>query len=127
MLFWIFVILLVLGLLLQLSSWACIDNVGQFMAFFSMWGVIIGLPVLILNYIGVDADIASYQAKYDSLVYQFENDVYENDNDVGKQQLYSDITEWNIDLAKKKVLQRHFWLGVFIPNIYDQFEYIELK
>ena len=38
-----------------------------------------------------------------------------------------DIREWNEDLSAKQANQNDFWIGIFIPDIYDQFEYIELK
>lgn len=55
-----------------------------------------------------------------------ENDVYENDNDIGKLELYEKVTKWNSDLARNKVLQYDPWIGVFYPNIYDNFDFIEL-
>lgn len=37
------------------------------------------------------------------------------------------IQNWNEDLAKYKVLQNDFWLGIFVPNIFDQFNFIPMK
>lgn len=77
------------------------------------------------EHLGIEGKVAAYQEHYDSLVYQLENNLY--DNDLGKKELYDDITAWNTDLAEKKALQRDFWLGCFYPNIYDDFEFIELQ
>lgn len=85
------------------------------------------LIFVIANNIGPDAKIAKYQARYDSLVYQYENDIYDNDNDLGKRDLMEDIEEWNTDLAYHKRIQRNFWVGIFYPNIYDYFDFIELR
>ena len=79
------------------------------------------------SYIGVDGSIAKNQARYESLVYQYDNNVYDNDNDLGKRDLMEDIQKWNEDLAWHKENQDDFWIGIFIPNIYDQFDFIELK
>lgn len=38
-----------------------------------------------------------------------------------------EIREWNEDLAWYKANQNDFWIGVFIPDIFDQFEFIEYK
>lgn len=88
---------------------------------------IIMVIVMCCSYIGVDGYIAKSQARYETLVYQYENDIYDNDNDLGKRDLMEDIQKWNEDLACYKEIQDDFWVGILIPNIYDQFEFIELK
>ena len=75
----------------------------------------------------VDAYVAENQMRYEMLVYQYENDIYDNDNDLGKRDLMEDIQEWNEDLAYYRKAQDDFWVGIFYPNVYDQFEFIELK
>lgn len=94
---------------------------------FSFVVAAIMLIFVIANNVGPDAKIAKYQARYDSLVYQYENDIYDNDNDLGKRDLMEDIEEWNTDLAYHKQIQRNFWVGIFYPNIYDYFDFIELQ
>lgn len=76
--------------------------------------------------IAKDATIAENQQRYEILTYQLENDVYDNDNDIGKRELYEQIREWNEDLARNKELQNSVWVGMFYPSIYDQFEFISL-
>lgn len=87
--------------------------------------------VMLINIIGshtnVDAYVAENQMRYEMLVYQYENDIYDNDNDLGKRDLMEDIQEWNEDLAYYREAQDDFWVGIFHPNVYDQFEFIELK
>ena len=73
-----------------------------------------------------NANVAQYQKRYESLTYQYENNFYDNDNDIGKYQLMVQIEYWNTDLAYRKTIQRDFWLGIYYPNIYDRFEFIEL-
>ena len=96
--------------------------------------VILGVTVLIMSicimeaHIPAEAKVEQYQMRYESLLYQYENDVYDGDDDVvGKRDLYTDIEYWNSDLAYRKRIQRDFWVGIFHPNIYDQFEFIEYK
>lgn len=76
--------------------------------------------------IGINGTIAKNKAKYDLLVYQYENEFYENDNDIGKFELLSEIREWNEDLAEGKANQHDFWIGVFYPDIFDEFEFIDI-
>ena len=88
---------------------------------------IIMLIVIIVENTNVDAYVAENQMRYEMLVYQYENDIYDNDNDLGKRDLMEDIQEWNEDLAYHRKAQDDFWVGIFHPNVYDQFEFIELK
>ena len=59
--------------------------------------------VSIIARAGADAYLASMQEKRSALVYQLENDIYDNDNDLGKKELYSEITEYNCDVAEGKI------------------------
>lgn len=130
MLFWLVVLSVVvcLGLAVYLEKRFC-DYSGPFLviAIVGFIVAIIMLMVIILENTNVDAYIAENQMRYDMLVYQYENDIYDNDNDLGKRDLMEDIQEWNEDLAYYREAQDDFWVGIFHPNVYDQFEFIELK
>lgn len=132
MIFWIFLILIaisVIFLILNDKIWyeEWIDYV--------CWGVLIvsAIIALIMSIfvieanVGIDGKIASNQQRYEALIYQVENEIYENDNDIGKYELYNQVREWNEDLAKGKAMQNNFWIGIFYPDIFDKFEFIELK
>ena len=130
MLFWLVVLSVVvcLGLAVYLEKRFC-DYSGPFLviAIIGFIVAIIMLMVIIVENTNVDAYIAENQMRYDMLVYQYENDIYDNDNDLGKRDLMEDIQEWNEDLAYYREAQDDFWVGIFYPNVYDQFEFIELK
>ena len=74
---------------------------------------------------GADAYLASMQEKRSALVYQLENDIYDNDNDLGKKELYSEITEYNCDIAEGKIKQDNIWVYNLYCNVYDELELIE--
>ena len=130
MLFWLVVLSIVifLGLAVYVEKrfgdyslpFLMIASVGFIVA-------IIMLIVIIVKNTNVDAYVAENQIRYEMLVYQYENDIYDNDNDLGKRDLMEDIQEWNEDLAYHRKAQDDFWVGIFHPNVYDQFEFIELK
>ena len=124
MLFWTFVIIIIAGFILFTFDW---ENLGIAISVIGIFGIIASVVVLAINYIGIDGYIARMNTRYETLVYQYENDIYDNDNDLGKRELMVDIQNWNEDLSSRRERQRDFWIGIYIPNIYDQFEYIELK
>lgn len=41
------------------------------------------------------------------------------------QYLAGDILEWNQDLATNKRLEHSPWIGIYVPNIYDQFHFVD--
>lgn len=129
MIFWITLGVFVLGVvglicINYLSDWY---DVALGITVISGIALFLFLVAIGLNYIGLDAKIERMNVRYETLTYQYENDFYDNDNDVGKYELMQDIREWNEDLASKKVAQHNFWYGIFVPDIYDQFEFIELE
>lgn len=87
---------------------------------------VVSATIAIATNIFAKGEIESNKQRYNSLVYQLENDIYENDNDLGKKELYDQIQDWNEDLARGKALQHDIWVGAFYPDIYDEFNFIEL-
>lgn len=88
--------------------------------------LIVQIVIAILSNLGNEGLIESNHERYKSLVYQLENGLYDNDNDIGKKELYKEIQEWNENLASGKALQHDFWIGVYYPDIFDEFDYINL-
>ena len=124
MLFWTFVIIIIAGFVLFTFD---LENLGIAISVIGIFGIIVSVVILAINYIGIDGYIARMNTRYETLVYQYENDIYDNDNDLGKRDLMEDIQRWNEDLAAIQKNQHDFWVGIYIPDIYDQFEFIELK
>ena len=130
MIFWLVVLLFVVSLGLAIymekrfGDYSWLFLVITFLSFLIS---IIMLVVIIVDNTNVDSYVAENQMRYEMLVYQHENDIYDNDNDLGKRDLMEDIQEWNEDLAYYREAQDDFWVGIFYPNVYDQFEFIELK
>lgn len=126
MLFLIFLTLLIVGVAMMRTI--SDDYIPMSASIFAigLLGTISSVTLLCVAYIGLDGEVKSNQVKYDSLMYQYENCLYDNDNDVGKKELMSEIQSWNEDLAWHKTMQRNPWIGIYIPNVYDQFDFIEL-
>ena len=133
MLFWSFIILIVIGIVCFIvyentmfdDEW--IFDMGVAFEVAGWIAVLVSIIIFAVNYIGIDGDIGASKARYESLTYQYENELYDNDNDIGKKELISEIQDWNEDLARHKANQDNFWIGIYIPDVFDQFEFIEYK
>lgn len=104
-----------------------VSVVGAVLSVIGLFATIIMLISIIFANVGSEGKIAANQRRYESLVYQLENDLYDNDNDLGKKELYDEIRDWNENLAEGKAMQHDIWIGWFYPNIYDEFEFIEME
>ena len=90
-------------------------------------GTLLAGTIAICCNTNLDGKIAVLEEEYKVLIYQYENDVYQNSIDLYKRDLLEDIQSWNANLARNRSAQNDFWFGVFVPDIYDRFEFIELK
>ena len=101
MLFWIFVsaFIIVLVLVYLLRDTDIPFEISAITSTFLGVAIMISLYIMACNYIGIDAKVSGYQKRYEALTYQYENNFYDNDNDIGKKELVSEIQYWNNDLA----------------------------
>ena len=105
--------------------WDVIGSISIALAvLFFIISVVLGV-IAISASVGSESYLASMQEKRNALVYQLENDLYDNDNDLGKKELYSEITEYNCDVAKGKIMQNNIWVYNLYSNVYDDLELIE--
>ena len=131
MIFWITLIAVVVFVVLDIVFFDSYDFewVSMLSTIFSaIAGIafVVMLIVVIVNNVGVEASIEANKQRYESLIYQAENNLYENDNDLGKKELANQIQKWNEDLARGKALQDDFWVGIFYADIYDEFDFIPI-
>lgn len=135
--FWLMLILVGVGIgVIILGKWMY-DNTKYDTSWLyeTGWGIAIiaGIVAVIMAFVIIDshtnieAKTAENQQRYNSLVYQLENNLYDNDNDLGKKELYEDIEGWNKNLAYYQKAQDDLWMGIFYPNIYDQFKFIKYQ
>lgn len=128
MLFFIFIAIFVIGLLAAIATdeWSDLHLAALCTLAVGVTLLVISAIGFATSYIGTDASIAKWETQYESLTYQLENNLYDNDNDIGKKELMDEIREWNGNLAYHKAIQRNFWVGIYYPNIYDNLEFIPL-
>lgn len=129
MLFFIFIALFAISVLAiiytdEMSGWRLLATIAVVLTLTALLISTIGLASV---YISADASVAKWETQYESLTYQLENNLYDNDNDIGKKELMDEIRKWNEDLAYCKEIQRNFWVGIYYPNVYDGLEFIPLS
>lgn len=132
MILWICVAITVISCVILAVSFNKIDGVWDVinavsLVFASLCFILsIGLGAAsIIAKTGADAYLSSMQEKRSALVYQLENNIYDNDNDLGKKELYSEITEYNCDVAEGKIMQDNIWVYNLYADVYDELELIE--
>ena len=130
MVFWLVVAALVISIIVIMFKDKINDDYYIVVDVSEVISVVLGVVILFMTVaicignFGADAKAAKYKERYDSLVCQYENEIYCDDNVV--YDLLTDIREYNEDLVYHQEIQDDFWIGIFYPNIFDQFKLIEL-
>lgn len=109
------------------EHWDNGEYAGIFVAITGGVVLFLSLVVLVIVHVDKPGTIEEMKTEYASLTYQYDNDIYDNDNDVGKKELMKEIQEWNTKIARYKRQYKSPWVGWFIPDEYADFDYIELK
>ena len=136
MLFGIFVAMCVVGVLWLVKYDK--DYVGPFAGEWNWWvgifltilggmGFLISIILFCCAYWNVDGYVAQMNQRHDILTYQIEQKMYNNDNEYGKKELMEKVQAWNEDLAYNKNMQQNLVVGIYIPNVYDEFEFIDFS
>ena len=129
MILWISISVMIISFVLLVVSedryWDAVAGLSlAFLILSSASSFILG-GISITAKIGSESYLASMQEKRSALVYQLENNLYDNDNDLGKKELYSEITEYNCDVAEGKIMQDNIWVYNLYSDVYDELELIE--
>lgn len=132
MILWISIAINIISVIVSIISfnkfrdfWDVIGSISTALAvLFFIISAVLGV-IAISASVGSESYLTSMQEKRNALVYQLENDLYDNDNDLGKKELYSEITEYNCDVAKGKIMQNNIWVYNLYADVYDDLELIE--
>ena len=89
--------------------------------------VFVSLIVIITAYSTAPRKVGALTNEYEFLTQQCESSVLDCGCIVANYSLIKDIQEWNSELLVKKTTQNNPWIGIYYPDIYDQFEFIALE
>lgn len=132
MIFWIFVIALVVGIVLFVLSDNCSffynwDTIAVVDICISIITIVTMGIIIVANHAPAIGKKLAYEQRYDSLIYKADTESIRDEFGIVNKEYIDEVQAWNEDVVKYKEWQRDFWIGIFIPNIYDGFETIDLE
>lgn len=89
--------------------------------------LIVALLALGGIYIDAPAQTARNIERYNALVYQVENKMWEHEVDVSKKTLVDQIVDWNSDYASHEANRNNIWISIFVTDTYNGTAPIDLK
>ena len=148
MLFWLVIIVLVVGIALIVLGnldwdWDT-DKKTKFSKWMywhdddlKIWGgvtVVIFAVVLffmtialICEYTSADAYLQKYNERYNALTYKVESEACRDEFGLLNKKIIDEVQDWNEDVVYRKEMQDNFWVGIFYADIYDEFETIDYE
>lgn len=73
------------------------------------------------------SDRMDLQGRYEAVKYKLSSGIYNDKLEIRDVDVIDQIVKLNQQITVGKALQRDFWVGPFIPNIYDGLEPIDYK
>ena len=149
MLFWLFIILIFLGLALvffafwieakhrkkQNNSASSIffDEVGEITYYIGIWtagisGVIAALMLIFIisQRISADGKKAVNEQVYNGLVYKAQTEAIRDEFGFVNKEYVDEVQAWNQNLAKYRAYSQNFWIGIFYPErVAEGLEFID--
>lgn len=89
--------------------------------------VICMLCIIFCNHINTNAKIMKMQETYRAITYKVESGACRDELGLLNKEVIDEVQKWNETVAYGKNRQKDFWVGVFYPNIYDQFKTIDYR
>lgn len=127
-LMWVFIGIFVLGVIISWIGYRgetdFLLQIGLTIATILFVVILISLFVLGVNNINAEKKIISYQERREKILYNIEVGLYTDKLDIKDVDIINSIEEYNLDIRTGKAYQHNPWIGVFYPDIYDEFELI---
>ena len=128
MLFWLFIILFVVGIILyKVFEFEFLGDFGYFISIISGLAVIISLFIIIGEYTTMDSYLEKTREQYKAITYKIESNSCRDEFGLLNKEVIDEIQEWNKDVRFYQNIQDNFWLGIYYPNVFDEFETIDYE
>ena len=138
MVFWIFVIIGVIGAVVfgvcchnsdyRKDSWIVYETgatIGGITCVIALVVVVSMLIVICLNHASAIGKEAGLAEKHKAITYKLESGACVDEFGLLSKEIMDEVQEYNVDVAKGKALQNSFWMGILFPDIYDDLKLIE--
>ena len=152
MIFWIFVILTVLGIAViagvekidEKYSYKEEDNTkfvnfvhhndepivftSGTIAVISGIAILFMIAVIIINQVSADGLRAKNEQRYNALIYKSQTESIRDEFGIVNKEYIDEVQSWNEDVAKYQAYSNSIWIGIFYPHrAFDGFETIDLE
>lgn len=104
-----------------------IKGIGVVIGCIGVVALVIMLIILPFNYMGVDGYVELNKERYKALTYKIESGACRDEFGLLSKEVIDEVQDWNECVVKGKKIQNDFWLGVFYPDVYDQYETIDYE
>lgn len=75
----------------------------------------------------MNAQIARYEERYKAITYKIESNACRDEFGLLNKEVIDEIQEWNEDITLKKNAAHDFWIGIYNPDAFDQFDTIDYE
>lgn len=106
---------------------ADIAAAGLVTSAFSGLIALVMLFFIIGSHTNIDAKLEQKREAYNALTYKMESTTCRDDFGFLSKEVIDEVQEWNEDVRYYQAAQHDFWVGIFHPNVYDEFETIDYE
>lgn len=140
--FWLMVIILAVGICLIKIGSKCWDidkhhflwyndhnikSAGIITVVISAFAITVMLICIICSHTNVEARLEKNREIYNALTYKMESTTCRDEFGFLSKEVIDEVQEWNKDIRYYQSAQDDFWVGIFYPNVFDEFEIIEYE
>lgn len=154
MLFWLFVIIFVIGVFtILLGSYAennpkyrdatykdcrtiqahlyyysdSIKFAGKSVVMLTTIAIVVMLFIICGKHTDIKAQVEADKETYIGIKYKVTSEACRDEFGLLSKEVVDEAQSWNEYIKLNQTLQDNFWVGIFYPNVYDQFETIDYE
>ena len=103
------------------------ELLGELVTAISGFAILISLFLIIGEYTTMDSYLEKTREQYKAITYKIESDSCRDEFGLLNKEVIDEIQEWNKDVRFYQNIQDNFWLGIYYPNVFDEFETIDYE